>query len=90
MEEDVAALGEAGPFGVARDLLKDVLALPVGDRLELFEQLRRNLMSDPQVDPLTDDEKLLLDEGIAEVEADPQGGVPWDEVEAGILARLSQ
>ncbi|HSU65638.1 MAG TPA: addiction module protein [Tepidisphaeraceae bacterium] len=73
---------------VARNLLQDVLALPVAERLEFFEQLRQNLMSDPQVDPLTDDEKRLLDEGIAEVEADPQGGVPWDEVEAQILAQL--
>jgi putative addiction module component (TIGR02574 family) len=39
-------------------------------------------------DPLTDDEKALLDARLAAYEKDPDAGSSWAEVEARIRARL--
>lgn len=73
---------------VAKNLLNDVLALPVDDRLEHLEQLRENLLNDAQLHALTAEEKQLLDERLAEFEADPTGGSPWEEVEARLTGLL--
>jgi putative addiction module component (TIGR02574 family) len=73
---------------VAKNLLNDVLALPVDERLEFFEQLRNNLLSDPSIHPLTDSERQILDEGLAEYESSSNTGSPWDEVEARLLSLI--
>ncbi|HEY2587527.1 MAG TPA: addiction module protein [Tepidisphaeraceae bacterium] len=73
---------------VAKNLLDNVLALPVDDRLELFEKLRENLLNDPELSALTAEEMQLLDERLAEFEADPTGGAPWEEVEARLAGLL--
>jgi putative addiction module component (TIGR02574 family) len=73
---------------VARNLLADVLALPLADRLELFEHLRDNLRNEPDLDPLTDEQKRILDERLDDYEANPDEGSTWEEVEARILKSL--
>ena len=70
---------------VARNLLADVLALPLADRVELFEHLRDNLRNEPDLDPLTEEQKRILEERLAEYDADPDEGSSWEEVEARIL-----
>jgi putative addiction module component (TIGR02574 family) len=57
-------------------------------RLKLVE-LDDSLWLDDD-DPLTDDEKALLDARLAAYEKDPDAGSSWAEVEARIRARLSQ
>ena len=39
-------------------------------------------------DPLTDDQKALLEERLAAYEKDPESGSTWEEAEARIRARL--
>ncbi|HVR98912.1 MAG TPA: addiction module protein [Thermoanaerobaculia bacterium] len=39
--------------------------------------------------PLPDWQQEILDERIAEDDADPDGGSPWDEVKQRILASLA-
>jgi putative addiction module component (TIGR02574 family) len=73
---------------VAKNLLNDVLALPIEDRREVYEELRTSLLNDPQFDILTDEQKRILDERLDEYEAGPNGGEPWDEVEARLLNLL--
>jgi putative addiction module component (TIGR02574 family) len=70
---------------VARNLLADVLALPLPDRVELFEHLRDNLRNEPDLDPLTEEQKRILEERLAEYDANPDEGSTWEEVEARIL-----
>jgi putative addiction module component (TIGR02574 family) len=41
-------------------------------------------------DPLTEEEKALLDARLATYEKDPDAGSSWDEVESRIRARLSR
>ena len=41
-------------------------------------------------DPLTDEEKTLLEARLAAYEKDPDIGTSWDEVEARIHARLTK
>jgi putative addiction module component (TIGR02574 family) len=57
-------------------------------RLKLAE-LDDNLWLDDD-DPLTNEEKALLDARLAAYEKDPDAGSSWAEVEARIRARLSQ
>jgi putative addiction module component (TIGR02574 family) len=71
---------------VARNIIQDLLSLPVTERLEIFERLRENLLNDPELHPITETEKQLLDERLAEYEADPDAGSPWEEVEARLLS----
>lgn len=73
---------------VAKNLIDNVLALPIEDRLELFEKLRENLLNDPDIHAISSEEQHLLDERIAELEADPGGGVPWEEVDARLRGLL--
>lgn len=75
---------------VAKNLLDDVLALPVADRIELFKRLRDNLRNDPALFPMSDAHKRILDERLAEYELDPEEGSSWDEVEARIVANLHE
>jgi putative addiction module component (TIGR02574 family) len=73
---------------VARNLLADVLALPLADRVELFEHLRDSLRNEPDLDSLTGEQKRMLDERLADFEANPDEGSTWEEVEARLLKSL--
>ena len=70
---------------VAKSLLAEVLALPLADRVELFEHLRDSLRNEPDLDPLTAEQKRILKERLDDYEADPDEGSSWEEVEARIL-----
>ena len=39
-------------------------------------------------DPLTDEQKALLDARLADMEADPEKSIPWEEVKRQLEARL--
>ena len=67
---------------VAKNLLAEVLALPLADRKESFEHLRENLRNEPDLDPLTDEQKRIFEERLDDYEANPNGGSTWEEVEA--------
>lgn len=41
-------------------------------------------------DPLTDEEKTLLEARLADIEKHPEAGVSWEQAEARIRARLLQ
>jgi putative addiction module component (TIGR02574 family) len=73
---------------VARNLLNDVLALPVEERLEFFEGLRQNLLNEPGLHVLTEDERQVLDARLADYESNPADGSPWEEVEARLMGLL--
>ena len=84
--------GFGGPFTirgmVAQNIIDSVFALPLAEQFELLDQLRERLRAEPS--PLSEAHRRLLDERLDAFDADPTGGAPWDEVEAGIRAKLGR
>ncbi|HLE85423.1 MAG TPA: addiction module protein [Thermoanaerobaculia bacterium] len=66
------------------DIQRTALGLPANERRELVEVLWESLESDPE--PLPEWQRRLLDERLAALEASPEVGEPWDEVEKRIWA----
>jgi putative addiction module component (TIGR02574 family) len=68
----------------------DLLKLDVATRLELIEELWDSIVSDDvaasQV-PVTEDERVMLEERLRAYRADPESGQSWAEVRAEILKR---
>ena len=74
----------------AKKLLDDVLALPLDDRIEVFERLRENLRNDLELFPLSEEHKRILDERLRDMEENPDDGSPWDEVETRLAKMLAE
>jgi putative addiction module component (TIGR02574 family) len=68
-------------------LKSEALQLPVEDRLEIAEAIWESLEA-VEPPPLPDWQQRLLDERIAEDDADPEAGSPWEEVKQRILSSL--
>jgi putative addiction module component len=41
-------------------------------------------------DPLTDEQKAVLESRLADMEAHPEKSIPWEEVRRGLEAKLSK
>lgn len=65
----------------------EIGALNVEERLELIESLWESLVVDPSHVPVTDAQKQVLDERLAEIEAGDDARAPWEEVRARTLER---
>ena len=72
---------------VAKNLLHDVLSLPVADRMELFTRLCENLQDDPTAPPITESQAVELDRRYSESLKNPEIGYSIDEVEVMLKAR---
>jgi len=71
---------------VDQAFLTQAKQLSPADRLELIGELWQSLNPDDL--PLTETEKSLLDERLAEADANPNAGRTWEEVEAELRQRL--
>jgi putative addiction module component (TIGR02574 family) len=67
-----------------QDLVAQILALPVEDRVRLVEAIWDSISALPEALPLTDWQKEELDRRLAELEADPETGSSLEEVFARI------
>jgi putative addiction module component (TIGR02574 family) len=67
-----------------QELVAEILSLPVEERLELAEVIWASISAVPDALALTDWQKDELDRRLAEMEADPDGGVTMEEVFAAI------
>jgi putative addiction module component (TIGR02574 family) len=65
----------------------DYRRLPIPERLQLVEEIWNSIAQDATVDtlPLSVEEKVILDERLADLEANPNAGRPWPEVRASII-----
>lgn len=61
------------------DVPPEILNLPVADRLELVAKIWDSIASEG-LPPLTQAQRDLIDERIAEADSDPQSRIPADEV----------
>ena len=66
------------------DLVAEILALPVTERMRLVEAIWDSISAVPDALPLTQWQKDELDRRLAEFEADPDSGATLEEVFARI------
>lgn len=64
--------------------------LSVDEKIEYVQSLWDHIASDVETVPLTDWQKQLLDERLQDFEQNPDSGVPWSQVRAGILRKLGK
>ena len=72
------------------DALRDELRkLPIAERLELVQELWDSIAADCEREPypLTEEQRQDLERRLAEADADPTGGAPWQEVRERIRQR---
>ena len=67
-----------------RELVAEILALPVAERMRLVEAIWDSISSVPDALPLTQWQMEELDRRLAEFEADPDSGATLEEVFARI------
>jgi anti-sigma factor RsiW len=68
--------------------MDEALALDDYEKLKLIDALQRSL--DPGLDDeISPEEAALVDEAIADFEANPEEGIPWEEINADWQSRLS-
>jgi putative addiction module component (TIGR02574 family) len=70
------------------ELQQEALQLPVEERLQLAEALWESVEDAPVQAEIPEWQKAILAERIAEDDADPESGSPWEEVKQRILASL--
>jgi putative addiction module component (TIGR02574 family) len=68
-------------------LREELLKLSAAERLELIEELWDSLDEEDEALALTDAQREDLERRLAEAEADPTGGSPWEEVRERIRRR---
>ena len=61
-------------------IISEALTLPTAERLEVIEQLWDSLSASPEAMELTDEQRRELDRRIDEMDANPHGGIPWEDV----------
>jgi putative addiction module component (TIGR02574 family) len=72
------------------EILEELPKLTAEDRLEIRQKLNE-IDGDEWLDgddPLTEDEKTLLEARLAAYEREPDAGSSWEEVEARIQSRI--
>ncbi len=63
----------------------EILKLPLAERIRLVELIWDSIAAVPEAVPISDELAAELDRRLAEFEADPEGGSPWEEVRTRIL-----
>lgn len=68
------------------DLTRLALELPIDERLDLAQTLWDSA-SPPEDFEVTPELRELLDARLREAEANPEAGIPWEEMKARLLKR---
>jgi putative addiction module component (TIGR02574 family) len=63
----------------------EILELPVDERIRLVELIWESIAAVPEAVPVSDELKAELDRRLAEFEANPEAGSPWEEVRERIV-----
>jgi putative addiction module component (TIGR02574 family) len=69
-------------------LLETFRRLPAGEKIRLVQQLWDEIAEEAANLPLSDAQRRLLDERIADDEANPEDVEPWSTVRDDILRKL--
>jgi putative addiction module component (TIGR02574 family) len=68
-------------------LREELFKLSAAERLELVEELWDSIADDDEALALTSEQREDLERRVAEADADPMGGSPWEEVRERIRHR---
>ena len=60
------------------------------ERIALVQEILDSVAADQPRPPLSETKRRELDRRLADAAANPDDGVPWDEVEAAALKRFGQ
>ncbi len=63
----------------------EILELPVAERIRLVELIWDSIAAVPEAVSIPEELKAELDRRLAEFEADPDAGSPWEEVRRRIV-----
>ncbi len=64
--------------------------MTVLERIALAQEILDSVAAEQARPPLSEEKRRELDRRIADEAANPEDGVPWEEVEAAALARFVQ
>ena len=64
--------------------------LSVEEKIEYVQSLWDHIASNVDVVPLTEWQERLLDERLRDLDENPESGVPWSQVRAGVLRKLGK
>jgi len=64
--------------------------LSIEEKIEYVQSLWDHIASDVDTVPLTDWQQQLLDERLEDLGRNPDAGIPWAQVRAGILRKLGK
>ena len=64
--------------------------LSIDEKIEYVQSLWDHIASDVETVPLANWQKQLLDERLKDLEENPEAGIPWFEVRAGVLRKLGK
>ena len=70
---------------MSTDAIRDVLDLPINERLRFVQEIWDSITQTPVLIPLTGAEKRELDRRLEAYKRDPESGRPWDEVKSSLL-----
>jgi putative addiction module component (TIGR02574 family) len=73
-------------MSVKQELVAEILALPVEDRMRLVEAIWDSILVAPEALPLTEWQKEELDRRLDDLEKNPEAGLTLQEVFARIRA----
>jgi len=65
--------------------MTEILELPIPERIRLVEVIWESIAAVPEAVPVSDELKAELDRRLAEFEANPEAGLPWEEVRERIV-----
>jgi putative addiction module component (TIGR02574 family) len=68
--------------------LSEILKLSVSERIQLVEDNWDSIAAETDTLPLTDAERAELDRRLADAEANPGVGTPWEDLKARLLGSL--
>jgi Arc/MetJ-type ribon-helix-helix transcriptional regulator len=68
------------------DMVERLRSIEHRSRSEVMQDAVRSYLGAPVYEP-TEEEKALLDQSLLDLEAEPDAGVPWDEVRDRLLRR---
>lgn len=63
----------------------EILELPVAERIRLVELIWDSIAAVPEAIPVSDELNAELNRRLAEFEANPEAGSPWEEVRKRIV-----
>lgn len=63
----------------------EILELPVAERIRLVQLIWESIAAVPEAVPVSDELQAELGRRLAELEADPEAGIPWEEVRERVV-----